>query len=74
MRGESEKIWEFWAKSEKNKGNLPNTDRRKPDSYTGWLSGIYRQGKGTAHRGRRTRRNSGQNSVLLREKGNRGNR
>ena len=22
MRGESEKIWEFWAKSEKNKGNL----------------------------------------------------
>ena len=33
MRGESEKIWEFWAKSEKNKGNLPNTDRRKSDSY-----------------------------------------
>ena len=22
MGGESEKIWEFWAKAEKNKGNL----------------------------------------------------
>ena len=70
----SEKIWEFWAKSEKNKGNLPNTDRRKSDPYTGWLSGIHRKRKGAASGGRRTRRNSGQDSVLLREKGNRGNR
>lgn len=45
-----------------HKGNLQTLTARKSDSYTGWLSGIHRKRKGAASGGRRTRRNSGQDS------------